>query len=92
MKIENAFSYLLHVFKNENKIKTMKLKKSILEMVAGSYKCRKELMETLEVSAPTMSRYISDNDDNLTKIAALKVISKNFNHPIDSLTEETVTA
>lgn len=36
----------------------------------------KELAEALGVHISTVNRYIADNDDNLTKAAALEVIKK----------------
>lgn len=70
----------------------MKLKTEILKKVAESHGCRRRLMETLGVSAPTMSRYINDNDDNLTKLASLQIISAYFNQPVTELVEETENA
>lgn len=74
--------------KNESIKKKMKIRKQILEKVADSYGCRKQLMTALGVSAPTMSRYIQDNDDNLTKAASLKVIGEYFNLPAEEILEE----
>ena len=57
----------------------MKIRMQVLEKVAESQGCRRKLMDALDISAPTMTRYIQDNDDNLTKAAALKVIGEYFN-------------
>jgi hypothetical protein len=83
-----AFLYLLSLFKNENKIKNMKVRESVLKKVAESYGCRKLIMQALSISAPTMTRYIQDNDDNLTKAASLKVIADYFNLKQDEVLEE----
>lgn len=75
--------HLLHICiikrRNEvNQIK-MKIKNSILAKVSDSTACRKLLKDALGVSQSSINRYIADNDDNLTKVAALKVIGEYFN-------------
>jgi hypothetical protein len=70
----------------------MKIRKQILEKVADSYGCRKQLMAALSVSPPTMSRYLQDNDDNLTKAASLKVIGDYFNLTQEEILEEEIKA
>lgn len=75
-------------FRNENKEKKMKIRKDVLEKIADSQGCRQQIREALGVSAPTMSRYIQDNDDNLTKAASLKVIGEYFNLESEDIIEE----
>ncbi len=69
----------------------MKIKKSVLKKVAESQGCRNRLMEALNISQPTMSRYVQDNDDNLTKAAALKVIGEYFNLTNEQMLEDELT-
>lgn len=57
----------------------MRIKNDVLLKVADSAKCKDLLEAALGVSQPTISRYVADNHDNLTKAAALKVIGEYFN-------------
>lgn len=70
----------------------MKIRKDVLEKIAESQGCRQQIREALGVSAPTMSRYIQDNDDNLTKAASLKVIGEYFNMDVNGILEEEIKA
>lgn len=79
-------------FENESKIKQMRIKKLVLDKVADSPTCKKLLMDALDISQPTMSRYIADNDDNLTKMAALKVIGDYFNLSHEEIIESEKAA
>jgi plasmid maintenance system antidote protein VapI len=47
---------------------------SILAVKGASPGIIKRLAEAIGVSEPSVYRFINDNDDNLTKAAALKVI------------------
>lgn len=75
-------------FKHEIKQIKMKIRKNVLAKVYGSADCKRRLMIALDISAPTMTRYLRDNDDNLTKVAALNVIGEYFNLPINEIIEE----
>ncbi len=66
----------------------MKLKQSILQKVSEAPVCRRNIMEALDVSPPTMTRYIRENDDNLTKAASLKAIGEYFNLTNEQMLEE----
>lgn len=53
----------------------MKLSKlTILALKGTEVEVRERLANVLGVSLPTLYRYISDNDDTLTKAASLEVI------------------
>lgn len=55
----------------------MKLSKAAILALRGlSPKQKKELANAVGVSDKTIYRYISDNDDNLTKAAGLEYIRK----------------
>lgn len=71
----------------------MKIKKEVLQKVAESPALRKKLMSALSVSPASITRYLADNDDNLTKAAALKVIGEYFNLSNEEILEpENVAA
>lgn len=78
-------------FRNENKQKKMKIRKEVLEKVSDSQGCKKRIKEALGVSDPTMSRYLQDNDENLTKAASLKVIGEYFNLEMEEILDESET-
>ena len=63
----------------------MKIRKLVLLAIKGSADIKKGLMEALDVSQPTLSRFIRDNDENLTKAASMKVIREKLN-----LTDEEI--
>lgn len=52
----------------------MKLKKIVLMAVKGDRTIRRRLKEVLGISEPTLYRILSENDDDLTKAAAMQVI------------------
>jgi plasmid maintenance system antidote protein VapI len=47
---------------------------AILAVKGASPAIIKKLAEAIDVSEPSIYRFINDNDDNLTKAAAIKVI------------------
>ena len=63
----------------------MKLNSWTLQKVKESPAVRKLLGESLGVHKATISRYLAENSDDLTKAAALKVIREYFN-----LTDEQI--
>jgi len=70
----------------------MKIKKNVLEKLAESPACKKLLIDALGVSQSSISRYIQENDDNLTKAASIKVIGEYFNLEADEILEESIAA
>jgi len=66
----------------------MRIKQEVLEKVKESPACRKRIREALSVSEPTMTRYLQDNSDNLTKAAAVKSIGAYFNLTPEEILEQ----
>lgn len=66
----------------------MKIRKLVLLAIRGSGELKKKLMAALDISQPTLSRFLSDNDENLTKAAALKVIREELDLSDDEILEE----
>lgn len=54
----------------------MKLTKQALEYISKSVRMRNLLALALDCSVVTINRYVDNNNDNLTKAAALKVIKE----------------
>jgi hypothetical protein len=52
----------------------VKLTDTAIQKIMDSKSLPKKLAEVLDVSRVTMWRYLKDNDDSLTKAAALKII------------------
>lgn len=52
----------------------MKLTNAAIDKIKDSKSLPKKIREALGVSKATMWRYLQDNDDSLTKAAALKII------------------
>lgn len=70
----------------------MKLKKLVLMAIRGNTDLRRKIKEVLDISEPTLYRLLSENDDDLTKAAALKVIREDLNITSDDeLLEEIPT-
>jgi len=68
----------------------MKLTKQALTAI-NTPRIRRRLMEALDdVAESTIYRYISNNDDNLTKAAALKVIREETGLTDQEILEEGV--
>lgn len=67
---------------------------AILALKGTDADFRKRLAEVLGVSEPTIYRYINNNDDTLTKAAALQLIREVTGLTDDQIleTEETVKA
>lgn len=66
----------------------MKIKKLVLLAIRGSSETRKRLKEALDITEPTLYRLLSQNDDDLTKAAALKVIREELNLTDEDILEE----
>lgn len=69
----------------KNKQIRMKLSKIAILAVRGVRGSGKRLAEAIGVSEATMTRYLRENDDNLTKAAALAIIRE-----ITGLTDEEI--
>jgi hypothetical protein len=54
------------------------IKEDVLEMIRQSKVCKAKLQIELDKSAPTIQRYLDDNDIMLTTASSLAVISKEF--------------
>lgn len=54
----------------------IRLKNIIIKAIKGDTELRRELKEVLDISEPTLYRYLENNDDNLTKASAIQVIGK----------------
>lgn len=54
------------------------IKEDVLEMIRQSKVCKAKLQIELDKSAPTIQRYLDDNDIMLTTASSLSVISKEF--------------
>lgn len=70
----------------------MKLKKIVLMAIKGDKNIRRRLKEVLEISEPTLYRLLNENDDDLTKAAALKVIREDLNLTDAEILEEMEAA
>lgn len=55
---------------------TIRLKQSVIEAIRGDQTTRNRLMYELNISYPTMQRYLDNNSDNLTKAKTLVLISQ----------------
>lgn len=66
----------------------MKLSVLALQRIMDSKSLPKKLQEVLNVSRTTMWKYLKDNDDELTKAAALKVIREETGLSDDQILEE----
>lgn len=55
------------------------IKQSVINLIRKNKTCKTELQLVLDKSAPTIQRYIDDNDIMLTTAAAVSVIAKNLN-------------
>lgn len=74
----------------------MKLTKAAILAIRGGSGIKKKIAKALGVSVPTIYRWLSDNDDNLTKSASLEVIRKETGLPdseiIDKETKKRTAA
>jgi hypothetical protein len=70
----------------------MKLSELALQKIADSRSLPKKLQEALGVSRVTMWKYLKDNNDELTKAAALKVIREETGLSDEQILEEGVAA
>ena len=70
----------------------MKLTQAAIQKILDSKSLPKKLAAVLCVSKVTMWRYLKDNDDSLTKAAALKVIREETGLDDSEILEEATEA
>lgn len=66
---------------------TIRLKQEVIEAIRGDQGTRNRLMYELNISYPTMQRYLDNNSDNLTKAGTLNLISEITGIDKDNLLE-----
>lgn len=59
--------------------------------IKGNTELRRKLKEVLDISEPTLYRLLNENDDDLTKAAALKVIREDLNLSDSEILEDDST-
>jgi len=64
-----------------------KLKEKTLKQIRNSKICKAKLQIALNKSAPTIQRYLDENNIMLTTITALTVISQEINIDVSDLCE-----
>lgn len=72
----------------------MKVRDELIEKIKGNNGLKKELEKVLGVSRTTVWNLLTRNDDNgdLTKAVALKVIGEHYNLEADDVLDEVKTA
>lgn len=66
----------------------MKIRKIVLMAIRGNKDLRRRIKKALDISEPTLYRLMTENDDDLTKAAALKVIREDLNLTDAEILEE----
>lgn len=66
----------------------MKIRKIVLMAIRGNKDLRRRIKQALDISEPTLYRLMTENDDDLTKAAALKVIREDLNLTDAEILEE----
>jgi DNA-binding Xre family transcriptional regulator len=69
----------------------MKLKAIVIMAIKGNSDLRKNIREALGVSNSTMTRLLQENDDDLTKAAALEIIREELKMEDSEILERTPT-
>jgi DNA-binding Xre family transcriptional regulator len=69
----------------------MKLKAIVIMAIKGNSDLRKNIREALGVSNSTMTRLLQENDDDLTKAAALEIIREELKLEDSEILERTPT-
>lgn len=67
----------------------MKLKAIVIMAIKGNSDLRKNIREALGVSNSTMTRLLQENDDDLTKAAALEIIREELKMEDSEILERT---
>lgn len=70
----------------------MKIKKNILKKISEHKGLRARLCGEMDKSYFTVNRWINDNDDNLTKASALKIIREELGLTDAQILEEVKVA
>ncbi len=66
----------------------MKIKNLVLMAIRGNTDLRQKIKEALDISEPTLYRLLSNNHDDLTKAASLKVIREELGLADSEILEE----
>jgi hypothetical protein len=66
----------------------MKIRKLVIMAIRGNTECRRRIKEVLDISEPTLARLLRENDEDLTKAAALKVIREELGISDSEILEE----
>lgn len=66
----------------------MKIKKIVLMAIKGNKGTRKRIRQALGISEPTMYRLLTENDEDLTKAAALRIIREDLNLTDEEILED----
>jgi hypothetical protein len=69
----------------------MRIKKVMLAAIRGNKDLRKSIKKTLDISEPTLYRLLTENGDDLTKAAVLKLIRDEFRVSDDEILEDAPT-
>lgn len=67
----------------------MRIKKLVLMAIKGDKDLRAKIKAALNISEPTLYRLLSQNDEDLTKAAALKVIREGLDLTDMDILEES---
>lgn len=70
----------------------MKIRKSVLSKIAENKGLRARLCAEMDKSYFTINKWINENDDNLTKAAALRIIREELELTDDQILEQEKTA
>lgn len=70
----------------------MKLSQKALDLIKQDHIQRLDVAKALQVSDQTLMRYIKDNNDELTKAAALVVIRRITGLPDSEILEDGIAA
>lgn len=66
----------------------MRIKPTVLQMIADSQGLRGRLCADLGKSYPTIQKWVEENHDNLTKAAVLKIIREELGLTDEQILEE----
>jgi hypothetical protein len=69
----------------------MKIRKLVLSAIRGNGELKKRIMDELGISQPSMSRFLKDNSEDLTKAAVIKLIREEYKLTDDEILEETIS-
>lgn len=69
----------------------MKIKKLVIMAIRGNTGLRRRIKEVLDISEPTLQRLLRENDEDLTKASALKVIREELGIDDSEILEEEMS-